>query len=214
VNHRICYYSAEHVFDVGPAAWAGPDILAGNSATPSNNHAELFRLLARHDLEGRSVITPLSYGDPDYARAVERLGRRILGDRFISLRRFLPPEEYAARLKRCGTVVMNHVRQQGGTTVFTALYKGARVYRREESPMFQYFTGMGLGIRGMRELAAAERPFEPPTPGEHERDREILGEYWSHDRARTQVRELGERVAAIRRTRAGAAHGVGPGLHG
>lgn len=214
VNHRICYYSAEHVFERGPARWTGPDILAGNSATPTNNHAELFRLLARHDLEERRVLTPLSYGDPDYARVVERLGRRILGDRFVSLRRFMPPDEYAARLARCGTVVMNHVRQQGGTTVATAVYKGARVYVREESPMFRFYTGMGLGLRGIGELAGSERPFEPPSPEEHEGDRRILGEYWAHDRARAQVRELGERVAAIRRARAGAECSAGNGANG
>jgi dTDP-N-acetylfucosamine:lipid II N-acetylfucosaminyltransferase len=203
-NHRICYYSAEHVFDPGPAEWKGPDILAGNSATVTNNHAELFRVLARHDLDGRRVVTPLSYGDEGYARGVERLGRRVLGDRFVPLRRFMPQDEYAGRLARCGTVVMNHVRQQGGTTVATALYKGARVYAREDSPMFSFYTRMGLRLRGVdTELAGTVRPFEPPTPDEHARHRRILSEYWGHERALEQVRRLGDRVATMRRTRSG-----------
>jgi len=71
-------------FEATPAV--GRDILVGNSATATNNHCEVFELLARTPAaRDRRVIVPLSYGDPWYRDAILAQGRALFGDRFVPL---------------------------------------------------------------------------------------------------------------------------------
>lgn len=197
--HRIQLYSAEEVFSVGPERMCGPDILLGNSATPTNNHLELFDVLASIDLTGRKLIAPLNYGNAIYGDEIERIGRDRFGDAFVPLRNFLPLDEYYSYIASCGTVIMNHVRQQAGTTVAAALYKGAKVFLRNENPLLSFYRRMGIRICSIPdELERAGQPFEGPSAGERVINRQILEGHWGHDTALDAIRAL-EGLAARKR---------------
>ena len=114
VLHPIPYYTVEDVFAAGAHAMAGPDVLLGNSAKPTNNHLEALELLRGRLPQGGRVLAPLSYGKttPGYAQAVAEAGSAALGARFEPLLAWLPIEAYNARIARCGWVFMNHRRQQ------------------------------------------------------------------------------------------------------
>ena len=75
VHHELPLFTAEDTFHSGPAAMEGPDILLGNSATASNNHADAFELLDGRIGEGQLVV-PLSYGNAGYAAKVAASGAR------------------------------------------------------------------------------------------------------------------------------------------
>lgn len=199
--HRIQLYSAEEVFSVGPERMRGPDILLGNSATPTNNHLELFEALDSVDLSGRRLIVPLNYGEEIYGDEVERIGRDRFGDVFVPLRNFLSLEEYYSYIASCGTVMMNHVRQQAGTTVATAFYKGAQVFLRNENPLLSFYRKMGIRVWSIQDdLEGVSRPFEEPSSGEQARHRQILESHWGHDAALNSIRELEGLVARKRAT--------------
>lgn len=151
------YNSVEEVFARGPDRMSGDDILLGNSASASNNHLDAIDLLSRFDLAGRKVYCPLSYGGRRYADAIERAGRRRLGDAFVPLREFLGIDEYYGIVGSCGTVVMNHVRQQAVGSIGTALYKGAAVYLRPENTVLEFFRDMGAVVFEMDGLDPARR---------------------------------------------------------
>src|SRR5690606_4299272 len=91
----------------------GHHILLGNSADIKNNHIEAIDVLSRIDRGSRKVITPLSYGEPVYAKEITEYGKEKLGDKFTPLLEFMPFDEYRETIKSCGIVIMNHLRQQG-----------------------------------------------------------------------------------------------------
>lgn len=189
--HRVCYYSAEDTFAQGPERMDGPDILIGNSATDTNNHLELFDCLMSVELDDRRLITPLSYGDDWYGDEIARIGRKLFGERFVPLRTYMPINEYYDRIATCGTVMMNHVRQQAGTTIATALYKGAKVFLRKENPVFDFYRNMGLKLFTIQDdFLSGGNLFGPLSTEEMVQNRDILGSYWSYEEAVADALEL------------------------
>lgn len=188
--HMLVYATTEDTLAVGPDM-AGPDLLVGNSATPTNNHAEVFDALARVDLSGRRVLVPLNYGSAAYAEAVCRLGRQRFGDAFVPLRTFLPLAEYHDVTKTCGTVIMNHRRQQAVGTLSAALYKGARVVLRPESPVYAFYSKMGITLGSIDDLEAGGGDVLAPLPAAvRARNRELIGAFLGRSKAVADIRRL------------------------
>lgn len=182
-HHMIQYYTTEDVLSAGESEITGVDILAGNSATPENNHVELFESLKKLDLEERRVIVPLSYGDQYYAEEVCRKGRKILGSSFCPLVEFMNLEEYSRIVASCSWVVMNHRRQQALGNISAALYKGAAVFLRDESPIFTFYRDMGAQIFSAQHIGEPSSLRTLRLSSEHvQLNREIVGAYWTRGR--------------------------------
>lgn len=154
-----------------PPGRTGRDILIGNSATPSNNHLDLFAQLARRDdLSGRTLVVPLSYGDPAYADVVAKAGQDMFGPMFMPLRRYLPRREYLQVVGSCGTVVMNHVRQQAVGNLLIAGLAGARLFLNPANPARRWLQGHGVIVDDtsalhLRPLSPAERSINAAAIG-------------------------------------------------
>ena len=147
-------YSAEAVFAPGPDRMQGPDILLGNSATASNNHLELFDILLNMDLKGRKILTPLMYSDKPYASLISQIGKSLFKDQFVPLLEYIPRDQYYELQATCGTVIMNHVRQQAGNTLHQSLYKGAKVYLNDQGVFYRFFKESGLTVYPLQSLLA------------------------------------------------------------
>lgn len=139
------YGTAEDDFSQpGIGFTSGVNILAGNSASATNNHIELFDLIRDQvDLTGRKVVAPLSYGDPHYRDQVTDYGIKTLGEAFMPLTDFMPVEQYLETIRSCGFVMMNHLRQQALGNVCMAMLMGAKVYLNSGNPL-----GSWLATRG------------------------------------------------------------------
>lgn len=123
-------------------------VLVGNSATPTNRHKEVFELLDKLPYREQLHITcPLSYGDMDYAREVEALGKGLFGERFKALRAFLPAEEYLEGLYQIDLCIMNHDRQQALGNIFTLLCMGKTVMISDDNPTLSFFREEGMELR-------------------------------------------------------------------
>lgn len=173
-------------------ATPGPDLLVGNSATATNNHAEAFELIGRRvDLAGRRVVVPLSYGDAAYAREVVRLGRRHFGDHFVPLLDFLPRERYLELLDGCGVVVMNHLRQQALGNVVIAGLRGARLFLNPGNPMTRWLHRQGVRVDDIGTLHAGAL-----TPAERARNAAAITGFTCREFRRGQTRRLVEELLA------------------
>lgn len=192
---RIFYGSVKLTYMPGPAQIYGNNILVGNSGTPTNNHLEIFDMLAQIDLGDRNIVAPLSYGDPVYVDAIISRGRKLFGSRFQPIVDFMSLEQYNTLIAGCSVVVMGHRRQQGGGNTVTMLYKGARVFLDEASTVYQYLKNRGAFVYSLQELqSGAEKVFEALTEDQRRKNREVLEGYSGHEMVLHSVGELVELV--------------------
>ena len=157
----------------------GNNILLGNSASYTNNHLDAFDSLSALDLNGKKIITPLSYGDIDYRNLIVSEGHKKFGDTFVPLIDFMPIDEYIAVLQSCSIVVMNHLRQQALGNIVIALYLGAKVFLDKRNPIYQFFIKNDAYIYCLEELEAQMQ--ENLTGEQIDRNRRVLQNYWSRD---------------------------------
>ena len=123
----------------------GGNVLIGNSATPTNNHLDIFKRIAGEQLPGK-LIVPLSYGEPWYKHAVVEKGKLLFGACFCPVFDIMPKEDYYHLISSCGTVIFNHYRQQAMGNSNVMLYLGARVYLSEKSSAYPYYKAMGIHV--------------------------------------------------------------------
>lgn len=170
----------------------GPDVLVGNSATPTNNHLEAFQLIRRRlQLDGRRIVVPLSYGDPAYARRIEAAGRELFGGAFMPLLEFMPPDDYLGLLDSCGVVVMNHLRQQALGNVYIAGLRGARLFLNAGSPMTGWLRRRGVKVDDIESLDAA-----PLSQAGRDGNRDAIARLTCRAERRGQTRRLVEELLA------------------
>lgn len=179
---RVFYGSVERTYVPGVQAVYGNNILVGNSATATNNHLEVFKILSKLDLGDRKIVVPLSYGDADYRDAIISHGRALFGDRFQPIVEFMPLDLYNTLIAQCSVVVMGHRRQQGGGNTVTQLYKGAKVFLDEANTVYRYLKKKGAFVNTLNELQAeGASAFEPLTEAQRRKNREVLEDYASNE---------------------------------
>lgn len=177
----------------------GDAILVGNSATYTGNHAEIFDLLHKLGVNDREVIAPLSYGDSQLAKELASLGQEYFSGNFHPLMDFMPVQDYVAIIKKCGYVIMNHVRQQAVGNIVIMLYLGARVFVRQENPVYEFFKNSGVVISTVQELEGHPELLNLPlTPEERANNRAVVNDYWGRERAYERTRKLVEAAFAAK----------------
>jgi dTDP-N-acetylfucosamine:lipid II N-acetylfucosaminyltransferase len=159
----------------------GPVVLVGNSGDPSNRHAWVFEALARFRDAGIRVMAPLAYGNPAYVAGVIARGRELFGERFEPLTDFLPPEQYAARIREVDAAIMNHGYQQALGNIIALLLLGRKVYVRSDTTPYRYFNDLGAPVYDtlrLPDLTLEELVAFDPAAGARgaERVREHLSE--------------------------------------
>ena len=144
------------------------NILVGNSATPENNHIEIFQSLRESvDLTNRKIIVPLSYGNTRYRNLVVAIGKQMFGEQFVPLIDYMPIEEYIALLDSCGFVFMNHLRQQAMGNIFIMMMKGARLYINHQGIAYKWLVDKGAAVFAMEDL---RNELVPINTVEHEKN--------------------------------------------
>jgi hypothetical protein len=186
---------------------AGTNILVGNSATPSNNHLEIFDCLARLDLSGRRIIVPLSYGDLAYRDAIVSRGCELFGSAFTPLIDFLPQHEYAAITASCNIVVMNHKRQQALGNIGAGLYQGAHVFLDEACPTVDFLRSRGAFLYTTNQLKLEGLPKAPLSLEVVASNRGVLEALWGAEQVVRYAEALVSRLDRLRPLQAS-----GPGV--
>ena len=147
VEHiEFTYYPIEFTFKNNQDIELGNNILVGNSATPTNNHFEVFELLSKFSLEERKIITPLSYGNKVYAEKVKRLGDNMFKDNFFPITEFMTLEKYNKVIQQCGVVIINTYRQQAVGNILSMLWMGAKIYLDNKNTFYKYLKRKGFFI--------------------------------------------------------------------
>ena len=83
-------------------------------------------------------IIPLSYcGSNEYKNEIEQRAKELFKDNLVSLRSYLPMNEYLNLISKCKTAIYLHNRQQASDNIFMQLNFGARVFMSSKSEMFR-----------------------------------------------------------------------------
>lgn len=181
---------------------SGDAILVGNSAVSTGNHAEAFELLHKLDVNDRQVVAPLSYGDAELAKALANAGFEYFAENFEPLMDLMPIEEYVGTIKKCGYVIMNHVRQQGVGNIVIMLYLGARVFVRRENPVYGFFKRSGIALSTVQELETNPSLLNIHlTDDERSSNRVLVTDYWSRDKACERTRRLVDKAISVQEFR-------------
>lgn len=159
----------------------GDSILLGNSQTPTNNHLDVMEKIKPEKLGKREIYCPLSYGDQSYGDVVEREGQRRFGKNFISMRDFLSLQEYNIVLRKCGFVIMNQDRSQGGANSVISLFYGAKVFMSDRSPLFSFFKELGMSIFSVQHDLVTQEAFEPLPDDKRLLNRRIIEQYFGRE---------------------------------
>lgn len=114
-------------------------ILIGNSATATNQHAEIFEALKHLSGTNIEFVVPLGYGDPEYRAEVLALGRKILGDSFRPLEHQLSIDDYVNILANINVAVFYANRQQALSNIYGLCMMGAKVFLNPTSGLIESF---------------------------------------------------------------------------
>lgn len=121
-------------------------ILLGNSAIETNYHLEILERLSLYKDENIEIVCPLSYGNPEYAKKVVEVGRRIFGDKFRPLMAFMTLDEYRLILSQVDIAVFNHNRQQAFGNITTLLGMGKKVYINKSVTTWEVLKDLGIKV--------------------------------------------------------------------
>lgn len=192
---QLNYGSVEKTFLAGGDRCHGDNILIGNSATPTNNHLEIFKLLAIQNLAERKLIVPLSYGMPEYRDAIVEIGGASFGDRFVPICDYMPLPEYNKLISQCSVVIMNHRRQQALGNIGAMLFRGAKIFLDEGGPAYAFFKERGAYVYATSLLANCDESlFAPLNEEQILVNRTILETIWGHDVVMKNAQDFVSRI--------------------
>lgn len=124
------------------------NIIIGNSGNPTGNHLDALQKISSINLnQDTKIILPLSYGGTEgYKSTIEKKANKIAPNRVLSLRDYLPLNEYMDIISNCRAAIFAHERQQASDNIFLQILYGARVYLSESSYAYKYLKDLGLSI--------------------------------------------------------------------
>lgn len=159
----------------------GDAILLGNSATATNNHFDLLRIVTKLNLQHKKIIIPLSYGDKGYKDQLKTFLNQqgYNGENVVLLEDFLSHQEYNDIVSECSIVFMGHIRQQAMGNVISLLYAGARMFFFKDSIVYRYLIKNGIIAHSYEELTKNVNLLELNLDEEIiDNNRQILIQLW------------------------------------
>lgn len=173
------------------------NILVGNSADPTNNHLDIFLKLSKLDLEDRKIYVPLSYGgNKKYIDLILDKGHTLFGDNFCPLLNFMTLEKYNEIIFSCGTLIFNHVRQQGVGNIITMAYLGAKIYLNNKGPVYSYLKGQGVVLFATNEVT--QKDLDQPNSTQNiKMNKKIFYDLYSRPKVYKKIKNLIDMVTKL-----------------
>ncbi len=130
----------------------GMNIMVGNSADPTNNHADILIRLKNLHIGDRKIFVPFSYaGSLSYKNKIKVLGKEFFGDNIIFLEDFMEYNEYRKILSSCGFRIFGHERQQAIGNIAMSFRAGCKVFLSKTSIIYKHYVPSGLKICTIQE---------------------------------------------------------------
>ncbi|MDR0261937.1 MAG: TDP-N-acetylfucosamine:lipid II N-acetylfucosaminyltransferase [Sphingobacterium sp.] len=167
------------------------NILIGNSATPTNNHIDIFNLI--NEIQGDlKFVVPLSYGNNEYKNMILDKGYSLLKGRFHPLVDFMPISKYNQLLVDCDVAIFNHFRQQGFGNMLTLLWLGVKVFINENSSLKEELKRMRIIFYYVNDIN--NKTLTPLTKIEKDHNRYCVEQHYSSEKiVSSLIKSLGKK---------------------
>jgi len=141
----ISFLSTDQMInDVKPLK-LGLKIIVGHAATPTANHAEVFRQLSKIEIEN-PILLPLEYGENKYKKELKKLATKYFSARVAFLEKRMRLSHYYQQLSDVGFAIFNFRWQEALGNILFLLWNGAKVFLRRESSVYCQLSAWGLTV--------------------------------------------------------------------
>lgn len=158
-NFLLAFYPVQYehnIFSKEDANKNLPKIMVGHSASISNNHSAIFKVLKAKHNRDFYVVCPLSYGDFSYRETVIAEGVLNFGDYFLPILDHMDSLAYQKFIGTIDVLIFDAPRQQGIGNLTLAIRSLKKIYMRPEATPFQWFKDSGVLLNSVYELAKAD----------------------------------------------------------
>lgn len=150
VEHlKYSYYTIEDIVgeELIEKYASGNNILVGNSSAIENNHLEIIYRLNKIKVSNEiKCYFPLSYGEVWVRNFVNRIGKTLLGSKYVPLLTFMKRSNYNELMLSCGVYISNHHRPNAFGNILTAIWLGLRVFVSENNIQTKFLHNLGLFV--------------------------------------------------------------------
>lgn len=187
----INYYPIQNLIDPSKQneVCTGKAIWVGNSALPNGNHVWVFDKIKDFSNDIK-VLSPISYGDARFVKFIEKEGRRMLGDRFIPLKDFLPVNEYYAKFLQANAFVFGHFRQCAVGNILMAFYFGGKVFLSNRNPLLPMYKESGFHVYSIEDDLTEEFAIAPLDAEQQKTNRELVLSIASYESSIDQLKTV------------------------
>ena len=161
------------------------NILAGNSAAPSNNHEYIFNQLSIYTNNDIRIYCPLSYGNQENAKIVATNGKHLFGDKFIGLFDLMPLDNYLELLAEIDIAIFAHDRQQGLGNTVSLLGLGKKVYLSRTTTSWSFFKKLDLKFFNVSDVS-----LEPISREDAMINKKIISDFFSKENLVKQLESI------------------------
>lgn len=171
-KHYLCDTGIHYtwILDRPPKSVKSINILLSHSCYPYNKNLETLQLLERFK-DKIEVYCITSYGAADYIKEVVQEGKKIFGDRFHEVERFMPYKEYIDFLNIMDVAVYGMEIAGGFNTLQALFWLKKKIYLKKGSPaddmtrdagylIYDYYQIPQESIEQLFENEYAERNYE------------------------------------------------------
>ena len=153
-------------------------ILLGNSATETNNHIDVYRLLRKRGIYNTCVI-PLSYGDAYYQSLLQTYFCE--NESVQLLTEFMSLEQYEQILHQCKIAVFGHIRQQAIGNIIRCMAQGTKVYFYKDSMAYKYLIKEGYVVYSIENDLTFNHIATPLSDEDWKKNIDKLRKWFSYD---------------------------------
>lgn len=193
----INYYPIESLIDQSKfgEVCSGNAIWVGNSADANGNNVWVYEKLAGFS-DDITIMSPISYGDVRFMKFIDEEGTRLLGKRFMSLKDFLPVNEYYAKFLQANAFIFGHFRQCAVGNILMALYFGGKVFLSNRNPLLSMYKKTGFYIYSIEDDLSESFAIKPLDDEQRRKNYDLVLTIASYESSIAQLKNVFGRIKA------------------
>lgn len=174
-------------------------LLLGNSADPSNNHADVIHILRKKGIN-MPLYLPMAYANErHYDAFIKKIVNRYNADSIVQ-EDILPFDEYKKITSSCKIAIFGHLRQQAIGNICMCFARGIKVFLFKNGIQYKYYKSHGYIVFSIEDDLTPQFIDIPLTHEEIEHNIR-LHRSTTYDDVVESVNQTMEKVAQIRKER-------------